>query len=319
MDDNPFFLYLAYNAPHWPLHAKDKDLEKFAGKYDKGWEAVREERYRKMVELGIVNPDWKLAEWESRAWNELTEAERDSSSLRMSVYAAQVYCMDYNIGKLIDYLEEEGKLDNTLILFLSDNGACAEPYSEKGFGSTSEINKLDSWVHPSYGLPWAQVSNTPYRKYKVRAYEGGIATPLIISWPEVLGKYSNQIRRNVGFVPDIMATFVEVARAEYPTTYHDGNSIIPMAGTSLMSTVHNPDKQIHEYIFGEHFNNCFVRWKNWKAVKDEKMKEWELYDIEKDRTEWNNVAAEYPDVLKKMVRKWEEWANECYIFPKRLN
>lgn len=272
-----------------------------------------------MVELGIVNPDWKLAEWESRAWNELTEAERDSSSLRMSVYAAQVYCMDYNIGKLIDYLEEEGKLDNTLILFLSDNGACAEPYSEKGFGSTSEINKLDSWVHPSYGLPWAQVSNTPYRKYKVRAYEGGIATPLIISWPEVLGKYSNQIRRNVGFVPDIMATFVEVARAEYPTTYHDGNSIIPMAGTSLMSTVHNPDKQIHEYIFGEHFNNCFVRWKNWKAVKDEKMKEWELYDIEKDRTEWNNVAAEYPDVLKKMVRKWEEWANECYIFPKRLN
>ena len=318
-DDNPFFLYLAYNAPHWPLHAKDKDLEKFAGKYDKGWEAVREERYRKMVELGIVNPDWKLAEWESRAWNELTEAERDSSSLRMSVYAAQVYCMDYNIGKLIDYLEEEGKLDNTLILFLSDNGACAEPYSEKGFGSTSEINKLDSWVHPSYGLPWAQVSNTPYRKYKVRAYEGGIATPLIISWPEVLGKYSNQIRRNVGFVPDIMATFVEVARAEYPTTYHDGNSIIPMAGTSLMSTVHNPDKQIHEYIFGEHFNNCFVRWKNWKAVKDEKMKEWELYDIEKDRTEWNNVAAEYPDVLKKMVRKWEEWANECYIFPKRLN
>lgn len=318
-DDNPFFLYLAYNAPHWPLHTKDKDLEKFAGKYDKGWEAVREERYRKMVELGIVNPDWKLAEWESRAWNELTEAERDSSSLRMSVYAAQVYCMDYNIGKLIDYLEEEGKLDNTLILFLSDNGACVEPYSEKGFGSTSEINKLDSWVHPSYGLPWAQVSNTPYRKYKVRAYEGGIATPLIISWPEVLGKYSNQIRRNVGFVPDIMATFVEVARAEYPTTYHDGNSIIPMAGTSLMSTVHNPDKQIHEYIFGEHFNNCFVRWKNWKAVKDEKMKEWELYDIEKDRTEWNNVAAEYPDVLKKMVRKWEEWANECYIFPKRLN
>lgn len=93
---------------------------------------------------------------------------------------------------------------------------------------------------------------------------------MIISWPEVLGKYSNQIRRNVGFVPDIMATFVEVARAEYPTTYHDGNSIIPMAGTSLMSTVHNPDKQIHEYIFGEHFNNCFVRWKNWKAVKDEK-------------------------------------------------
>lgn len=133
---------MAYNAPHWPLHAKDKDLEKFAGKYDKGWEAVREERYRKMVELGIVNPDWKLAEWESRAWNELTEAERDSSSLRMSVYAAQVYCMDYNIGKLIDYLEEEGKLDNTLILFLSDNGACAEPYSEKGFEAQVRLISL---------------------------------------------------------------------------------------------------------------------------------------------------------------------------------
>ena len=116
-------------------------------------EAVREERYRKMVELGIVNPDWKLAEWESRAWNELTEAERDSSSLRMSVYAAQVYCMDYNIGKLIDYLEEEGKLDNTLILFSRIMGHVQNLIRKKGFGSTSEINKLDSWVHPSYGLP----------------------------------------------------------------------------------------------------------------------------------------------------------------------
>lgn len=317
-DDKPFFLYLAYNAPHWPLQAKDQDIEKFAGKYDKGWQAIREERRKRMVELGITNPEWELAEWESRTWDDLTEEERDNSSLRMSVYAAQVHCMDYNVGKLVDYLEKKGELDNTLIVFLSDNGACAEPYSETGFGTVKEINKHDSWVDPSYGLPWAQVSNTPYRKYKVRAYEGGIAAPFIISWPGKFKEYDNQIRNNVTFVPDIMATFIEVARAKYPETYHGGNRIIPLAGASLVATVINPDKEIHEYIFGEHFNNCFVRWKNWKAVKDEKMKEWELYDMENDRTERNNVAAAHPELLKKLVGQWDKWAEDSYVYPKRL-
>lgn len=317
-DDKPFFLYLAYNAPHWPLHAKDKDIEQFAGKYDRGWQAVREQRYKRMVELGIVRPEWEAAEWESRKWDELTEEERAESSLRMSVYAAQVYCLDYNVGKLVDYLEKKGELDNTLLVFLSDNGACAEPYSETGFGTVNDINRHDSWVAPSYGLPWAQVSNTPYRKYKVRAYEGGIAAPFILSWPARFGSYHNQLRENVSFVPDIMATFIDAAGAEYPETYHGGNAIIPPAGSSLLPTVYHPEKEIHEYIFGEHFDNRFVRWKNWKAVKDEKMKEWELYDLESDRTERHDVASRHPALLKRMVEKWDEWARKSYVYPKRL-
>lgn len=317
-DDKPFFLYLAFNAPHWPLHAKQEDINKFIGKYDKGWEAIRTERQNKMVQLGLIDPQWGLAEWESRSWQQLTPEEQHNSALRMSVYAAQVYCMDYNIGKLTDYLKKKGELDNTLIIFLSDNGACAEPHVETGFGTVDEINDPNSWVHPSYGLPWAQVSNTPYRKYKVRAYEGGIAAPFIISWPEKLKEYNNQIRNNVGFVPDIMATFVDVAHAEYPKTYHGGNSIIPMAGTSLMPTIYDPDLEIHDYLFGEHVNNCYVRWKNWKAVKDQTSKEWELYDVKKDRTECNNVAGSYPDILRSMVEKWEKWASENYVYPKKL-
>ena len=315
-DDKPFFLYLAYNAPHWPLHAKDKDIEKFAGKYNKGWQFIREQRHKKMMELGIVDPGWELAEWESRDWNDLTEKEQDDSALRMSVYAAQVYCIDYNIGKLVDYLDKKGDLKNTLIVFLSDNGACAEPYSETGFKTVEEINRHENWVAPSYGLPWAQVGNTPYRKYKVRAYEGGIATPVIISWPQELSSYNNQIRKNIGFVPDIMATFVDVAQAEYPAKYHNGNDIIPMAGASLMPTIHNSEKEIHDYIFGEHFGNCFVRHGNLKAVKDEKLKEWELYDIEKDRTERNNIAQQHADELENMIQRWEKWADKSHVYPK---
>jgi len=316
-DDKPFFLYLAYNAPHWPLQAKERDIQKFVGKYDIGWEAVREARHKRMIEKGLIDADWGLAEWESRSWDQLTEKEKSNSSLRMAVYAAQIHCVDYNVGKLVEFLENINELDNTLIVFLSDNGACAEPYSETGAGTIKDINDENSSFAPSYGKPWAQVSNTPYRKYKVRAYEGGTATPFIISWPDKFGKYNNQIRRNIGFLPDIMATFVDVAQAKYPETYHGGNKIIPMAGASLIPTVTDPDKQIHDYIFGEHFNNCYVRWNNWKAVKDEKMKEWELFDIVKDRTERNNLAAEHPEILKDLVERWNKWANESYVYPKK--
>lgn len=316
-DDNPFFLYVAYNAPHWPLQAKVKDIAKFVGKYDAGWEEIQKARYERMVKMGIIDESWEIAEWESRKWDDLTDKEKENSSLRMAVYAAQVYSMDYNVGKIIDYLEKENKLDNTLIIFFSDNGACAEPYSETGFGNMDMINNVDSWVAPSYGLPWAQVSNTPLRKYKVRAYEGGISTPFIISWQGKLASYNNQIRHNVAFLPDIMATFIDVAGATYPKEYHGGQKIIPLQGKSMLPTVANPKTELHEYIFGEHFDNRFVRWKNWKAVKDEKGQEWELYDITTDRTEHHNLAQQHPDILKKMVKKWDEWAHKSYVYPKR--
>ena len=316
-DDDPFFLYVAYNAPHWPLHAKQEDIDKFKGKFDAGWQAIQEQKRQRMIDLGIVKPEWGVAEWENRNWDELSDKEKQNSSLRMSVYAAQIYCVDYNVGKLLDYLEETGQRDNTLIIFLSDNGACAEPYSETGFGTVNDINNPDSWVAPSYGKPWAQVSNTPYRKYKVRAYEGGISTPLILSWPEKYAKYDGTWRNNVGFLPDIMATFVDVSGATYPAVYHNGNEIYPMEGSSLCPTVKNPKKSIHDYIYGEHFDNRYVRWKNWKAVYDEKGKVWELYDIENDRTERHNLAAEKPEILADLTAHWKEWADTHHVYPKR--
>lgn len=316
-DENPFFLYVAYNAPHWPLHAKPEDIEKFKGVYDKGWESIQAERFRRMIELGIVDENQQLAEWESRKWEELTEKEQYESALRMSVYAAQIHAVDYNVGKLVSYLKEKDKLDNTLIIFLSDNGACAEPYSETGSGTVDMINNFDSWNPPSYGLPWAQVSNTPLRKYKVRAYEGGISTPLILSWNKKYSQYSNEWRSNVAFLPDLMATFIDVANATYPKTYHGGNDIIPLEGKSLTPTVTQPGIQLHEYIYGEHFDNRFVRWGKWKAVKDEKGSEWELYDIENDRTERYNLADANPQLVKQLADKWQIWADTHYVYPKK--
>ncbi len=316
-DNDPFFLYVAYNAPHWPLHAKQEDIDKFVGKYDQGWQKTREERRQRMIDLGLVKPEWGLSEWENRTWDQLTPEEQKNSSLRMSVYAAQIYAMDYNVGKILDYLEDNNLRDNTLIVFLSDNGACAEPYSETGFGTIKEINNPKNWVQPSYGKPWAQVSNTPYRKYKVRAYEGGISTPLILSWPEKYAKYSGSWRSNVGFLPDIMATFVDVSGATYPKVYHNGNEIYPMEGSSLCPTVIHPKKSIHDYIYGEHFDNRYVRWKNWKAVYDEKGQKWELYDIDNDRTERNDLSESKPDILADLVDHWQKWADTHHVYPKR--
>ncbi len=317
-DDKPYFLYLAYNAPHWPLHAKQEDIDKFVGKYDMGWEKVREARFKRQVEMGIVDESMGLAEWESRHWDELTEKERKNSSLRMAVYAAQVHCMDYNVGRVLDWVEKSGEADNTIIVFLSDNGACAEPYSETGFDTVEKINDPTSWVAPSYGLPWAQVSNTPLRKYKVRAYEGGLTVPLIVSWPNRTARYEGEIRTNSGFLPDLMATFVDISGATYPKTYHGGNAIHPLEGNSLVPTFKKPNYVVHDYMFGEHFNNCYVRHGDWKAVKDEKTKQWELFNIAKDRTERQNLASQHPEILTGLIEKWNEWADTHCVYPKRF-
>ena len=315
-DDAPFFLYLAYNAPHWPLHAKEEDIEKMRGCYEPGWQVIQEARRQRMVQMGLVREEWGTAEWENRTWDQLTDKQRRNSALRMSVYAAQVHCMDYNVGRVLEYLEQKGLRDDTLIIFLSDNGACAEPYSETGFGTVKDINDPNSTVAPSYGQPWAQVSNTPFRKYKVRAYEGGISTPLILSWPSQYASYDGQWRHNIGFLPDIMATFVDVAGATYPKTYHGGNEIYPMEGVSLCQTVRSPGKVIHDYLYGEHFNNRYVRHGKWKAVFDEKARRWELYNIEKDRTERNDLSGQKPRLLARLVQKWDSWAAAHHVYPK---
>ena len=314
--DNPFFLYLAFNAPHWPLQAKQEDIDRFLHKYDAGWQSIRAARLERMKALGIIPENCEAAEWESRMWEELTDEEKANSSLRMAVYAAQVHCLDRNVGRVIDYLESSGQRDNTLIIFLSDNGGCAEPYSETGFGTVEEINSLTSWVAPSYGLPWAQTSNTPFRKYKVRAYEGGISTPLILSWPDRYKKYGGQLRSNPGHIIDLMATCIDVSGAAYPETFHNGQTIYPLDGRSILPAIRNPKAEIHDYIYGEHFENRFVRHGKWKAIMDEKTKVWELYDIEADRSETRDLAGRYPEILQELIEKWQSWADSHIVYPK---
>lgn len=315
-DDNPFFLYLAFNAPHWPLQAKEEDIRKFTKMYrEKGWNEIRQARLRRMVKMGLVESDTDFAEWENRQWDELSEQEKDQVAYRMAVYAAQVHCVDYNIGKLLGYLKKSGKLDNTLILFMSDNGACAEPYAELGGGKVTEVNNPASSFAPTYGRAWAQVSNTPFRKYKCRAYEGGISTPLIIFWKKGLGK--GKWCRVPGYLPDIMPTIIEATGADYPATYHGGNTIPPLVGNSLFPAILKEVDSLHEFMYWEHQNNRAIRWGNWKAIRDEKETEWELYDVVKDRTERLNVAGQHPEILAKLIAEWEQWAHANFVLPKR--
>lgn len=316
-DEKPFFLYLAFNAPHWPLQAKEEDIRKFTKLYrEKGWDEIRETRRKRMVKMGLIDSIMDFAEWENRKWSELSEEEKDESAYRMAVYAAQVYCVDTNVGRLLDYLKRMGKLDNTLIFFMSDNGACAEPYAELGGGKVSEINDPSRSAMPSYGRAWAQVSNTPFRKYKCRAYEGGIAAPLIVSWKNTLKNKHGEWCRVPGYLPDIMPTILEATGARYPKTYHGGNIIYPLVGTSLFPAIDKKVDSLHEYMYWEHQNNRAIRWDNWKAVRDEKGSEWELYDIVKDRTERLNVAEQHPDLMKKLIGEWERWAYANFVLPK---
>ncbi|MGN0188852.1 MAG: sulfatase-like hydrolase/transferase, partial [Candidatus Cryptobacteroides sp.] len=312
-DDKPFFLYIAYNAPHWPLQAKEEDIAKFYDTYrKKGWDNIRQDRHDKMVRLGIIDENTGFAEWENRRWDELTEKEKDNTAYRMAVYAAQVYAMDYNVGKLTEYLKKTGKIDNTLIFFMSDNGACAEPHNELGGGKQKDINNPAVSGHPSYGKAWAQVSNTPFRKYKQRAYEGGISTPLIVSWKAVLGDKAGKWCTTPAYLPDFMPTILKAAGAEYPSEFN-GNTIQPMVGKDFMPAIKGKKKYLHDYMYWEHQGNRAVRWKDWKAVWDQEGKVWELYDIGHDRTECDNIAEDHKKILAKLTAKWDKWAEKTNV------
>lgn len=317
-DDNPFFLYVAYNAPHWPLHAKQADIDKFVKLYrQKGWDEIRKKRLNRMKKMGLVQADTEFAEWENRSWEQLSEAEKDEAALRMATYAAQIHCVDANVGRIINHLKQTGRYDNTLIFFLSDNGACAEPYAELGGGKVEDINNPATSVFPSVGRAWAQTSNTPFRKYKCRAYEGGISTPLIVSWPQAWGDRKGEWCRTPGYLPDIMPTIIEATQAVYPATFHGGNPIHPLPGASLIPAIEKEVDSLHEYMYWEHQNNRAIRWGKWKAVRDETGTPWELYDVANDRTERHDLAGQHPEILKQLIAEWDKWAHSHYVLPKR--
>lgn len=309
--DSPFLLYIPHVAPHWPLHARPEHIEKFKGMYDKGWDKLREERYERMVAAGIVDASWPLSPRDEDVlpWEDTPDKEWEAH--RMAVYAAQVYSLDLGIGRVIRSLERHGILDNTLIIFLSDNGASNEViqgtdtrhgYFERG-GTTPDVFPGGPDTYASYGAGWANAGNTPYRRYKRWMHEGGTATPMIAHWPEVIegGRKSN----HVGHIIDFMPTFIEISGGTYPDSLNN-NNLTPLEGISLYPVFRGKEQQEHEALFWEHLGYKAVRQDKWKLVAA--GEEWELYDLEKDRTELNNLADEFPGKVKELSNMWKEWA-----------
>lgn len=315
--ESPFFLYLAYNAPHWPIQAPQDVINKYKGKYSEGWQKLREERYARMKEMGLIDANWKLTEQDSRDWDSLDSDKKKEMDLRMAIYAAMVDRMDQNIGKLVDSLKARGQLDNTLIMFLNDNGACAE-FDELGSGPAEQLETKEGYVL-SYGRAWANASNTPYREYKHFLHEGGMATPFIVHWPKGIPQEKRgQSIREYGFLPDLMATSVDVAKATYPKSYK-GNDIVPISGKSLRPLFQEEPKRIHtEPIFWEHEGNKAVRLGKYKLVQKwekEAKDNWELYDMEKDRTETDNLIKSLPEKAREMIALYEDWASKSNVLP----
>ncbi|MEI6554309.1 MAG: arylsulfatase [Paludibacter sp.] len=304
-EKNPFFLYLAFTAPHDPLMAWPEDIAKYRGKYKVGYKTIRDARYKRMLELGMVDPRMQLSKQTAIDWETLTEEQKDKEDLRMSIYAAMIDRIDQNIGKLLQKLEETGKLDNTLILFASDNGACAENY-EKKIGTKNgkgEMGTLAYWA--SVGQDWANVSNTPYRFFKNDSYEGGICTPFIAWWPKTIqqkGSVNNQLLHFV----DIMATFKDLTGATYPTNFRN-QEIVPMQGESFLPALKGQTlKERQKPIFWQWAKGKAIRVGNWKAVYIKGV--WSLYDMKTDRNETADLKEKYPEKFQELVKLYDEWA-----------
>lgn len=338
--EDPFFLYVSYTAPHWPLHALEKDIAKYKGKYDVGYEVIRQARYERMKKLGVIG-DWELSP-ATRSWKDIPEDQRAWEAKCMEVYAAMVDNMDQGIGRLIQELKDRGRFENTLILYLQDNGACAEQLGRKPRKNLPEPraamgrDELQTQMDPThtragepvlsgnsampgpattyiaYGLNWANVSNTPFREHKSLCHEGGISTPLIAHWPKGITDRS-ALRNQPGHLIDIMTTCVELSGATYPTSYND-NQIQPMEGRSLVPIFANQPTS-ERVLMWEHYGKAAIRKGNQKLVRLGSKSSWQLYDLEKDRTELRDLAKEHPETVRELAELWEHEAHRTKIYP----
>lgn len=309
--ERPFFLYVAHIAPHFPLQAKRADIDKYRGRYDIGWDALRERRYQRLIEQGLIKPSWKLSDRspDAPSWDSLTPEQRADMALRMAVYAAQVDCLDQNVGRLVDTLKETGRFDNTLILFLSDNGCSAEEIHSPGMPGRG-VDEPGSYL--SAGLPWANAANTPFRMYKFFAHEGGISTPLIVHWPAGI-KQPGRIVHEPCHVIDVMPTFLSVAAASYPERSR-GTDVLPPEGVSLTPAFDDKSIRRDVPLCWEHEENRAVRFGKWKLVA-KRGNPWELFDLEADRTETNDLAAAHPEKVSELTGLYESWAKRVGVLP----
>lgn len=301
----PFFHYLPYTAPHYPLHAKPEDIAKYKGKYSEGWDVLRQRRLARQKELGLVDPKWRVDERDDRAkpWDEAKSIDPEWQQLRMEVYAAMIDSVDQNIGRLLKSLDELGVADNTLILFLADNGGCAEIPGGNDPKQVPGPKEFYSHVGPG----WATASNTPFRRYKQYCHEGGIATPLVARWPKAIqpGSRTDQ----VGHIIDFLPTFLDMAKADYPKKHPGfGEGTIPLDGKTLLPVLKGNERKPHEHLYWHWSSNRAVRKGDWKLAWDKHARTWELYDLSNDRTEAHDLAKNHPKLVAELTEKWNAWA-----------
>lgn len=329
----PFFQYVAYTAPHWPLHAPAEDIERYRGRFAEGWDELRKKRLDRLRQMGILQNQWPMSHRDPGAipWDEVGEKEWEQR--RMEAYAAQIDRMDQGIGRLLDAYEAAGRLENTVVVFLADNGGCAEeiPLDSKqkgGIGSKTGgeftrdgKRRIRYGNHPSiepgpedtfcsYGRSWANLSNTPFRLFKCWTHEGGISTPFIVHWPRGLDDPGG-LRHQPAQLPDLMATFADLAGTTYPEKLH-GRRPPPCEGFSLRPLFRRDEPFGRNILAWEHEGNAALRKGKWKLVKDH-PRDWELYNIEADRAETRDLAADMPELVMELAHDWQAWADRVGV------
>jgi len=304
-EQNPFFLYVAYTAPHYPLHAWPEDIAKYRGKYTIGWDKLRQQRYERMQQMKLIDQSWRMSPRDETVpkWEDVKN--KDDWDLTMAVYAAMIDRMDQNIGRILDKIKALGQEENTLVIFLSDNGGCA---GKANFTPDIPPGPVESYR--SVDPPWANASNTPFRKFKAWDHEGGICTPMIAYWPKVIregGKITNQI----GHIIDFMSTFADIAGAEYPSTFKN-KPVLPMEGKSLRPIFEGKKHTQPVTLFWQIApkRHRAVRQGKWKLVSINPDAPWELYDLERDRIEMQNLADKYPEKVKELIKLYQNWAKK---------
>lgn len=311
--DKPFFWYLAHNAPHFPLQADAGDIAKFRGKYKLGWDKLSAERHARQIDMGLIDSSWEPASRPDRVsqWNALSDEDKDRFDHLMAAYAACVYRMDRSIGALVEGLKQRGVFDNTLLLFMSDNGGCAES-GPQGKSDGDPTTAKSNWF---CGESWAWMQDTPFRKFKHYNHEGGIATPLIAHWPKGISS-RGQWRDQTAHVIDIMATLADVTGATYPASY-DGSEILPLEGQSLVPAFADQPLQ-RDALYWEHEGNAAIRRGDWKLVRLGGKGKWELYNMKTDRTEQHDLAADRRKLARELESQWLAWADRCNVAPHGL-
>lgn len=305
---SPFFMYLAYTAPHWPLHAWPEDIERYRDQFHDGWDQMRQRRFQRMQDIGILDKRWPLTprDEQAPAWEEVPN--QGQMQMRMAIYAAMITRMDANIGRLVQALHRMGIDRNTLILFLSDNGACAEIREQQK--PDARPGGPDTYV--SYGLPWANACNTPFRLFKRYLHEGGISTPMIASWPAA-GIDQGLMVNEVSHFIDIMPTCLAAAGVDYPQA-RGGVELTPLEGRSLLPAMLGANRTREGVLGWEHEESRAVRQGDWKLVTN-KANQWELYNLKDDRTEMNNLAHTQARKVELLTKAYDQWAAHTGVVP----